>query len=615
MKLGTRHAIAAFLMAGIISPVCAQTTIPQEYDKTIKSAEVVGALGADLFGEQINFYTGTTTFSAMDISLAGNNALLVAIGRTFTVTSRDDLQRDRLLFRDGGFADWDLDIPHLHGVFAHGQGWQVDGWDTASDNSRCGLVANAPEPPMVGGGLGGYFTASEYWSGNSLYVPGVGDQTMLVLDPTTNPYRPTDGSTYTQVTNSQWYFSCKPQTANGVPGDAFIAHAPDGTRYTFDWIVSRPESIITKPYKGPIEFAPSTPNSPMHGRNGGDTTPQAIPDPNVTSLLREEVWILPTRVEDRFGNVVAYTYDPAHPWRLLSIVASDGRQLTLTYDANGHIATVSDGSRIWQYIYGSGLTEVRLPDQSKWTIDFANLRNARIRPATNPNPQQCNNSPSGGTQYTYTGTLTHPSGATGSFNFYPKQHRRSYVPKRCIKLSNDPANPADFAWWPKFFDVLALTQKTLSGPGMATAQWTYSYSMGTASWAEDCVSTACTITKTVDVTGPGDFRRYTFSNKYGESEGKLLKLETGTSAGNILRTETTDYLTNPTGQAYPAMVGGDPFNRSDRTAEAYRPVFQRVVTQQGRSFTWQVATDCASGYCFDQYARPAKIIKSSAPSP
>ena len=43
---------------------------------------------------------------------------------------------------------------------------------------------------------------------------------------------------------------------------------------------------------------------------------------------------------------------------------------------------------------------------------------------------------------------------------------------------------------------------------------------------------------------------------------------------------------------------------------------KKVIAQQGRTFTWEVPTGCPgglTGFCFDAYGRPTKLIKSSAP--
>lgn len=112
MKSSTQR-LVALLTCAVIAPATAQVTIPQEYGKTIKTAEAVGALGSDLFGDQTNFYTGATTFTATDVSIPGNNSLPVSIGRRLVVASRD-IEVDP---GDGMFADWDLDIPISAGSF------------------------------------------------------------------------------------------------------------------------------------------------------------------------------------------------------------------------------------------------------------------------------------------------------------------------------------------------------------------------------------------------------------------------------------------------------------------------------------------------------------------
>jgi len=607
-----RRVVPVAIALALCEPMMAvaDVTIPQEYGKTIKSAEAVGVLGNDLFGEQTNFYTGATTFSSTDVQLVGNNTLPVAIGRVFTVTARDQIDQANLLRQDGGFADWDLDIPHLHGVFAAGKGWQVDGWDEASSNNRCSLVANMAEPPIAGGGGAnpGAFAAAEYWSGNSLYVPGMGNQEMLVLDPSVNPRAPADGQAYTWVTNNQWYFSCLPTTANGVPGDAFLAHAPDGTRYFFNWVAKRQAPLLAKRVSVPIDAAAASTtltSKQKHQRKTGGVTPQIIADPEIVVLSREEVWILPTRVEDRFGNSVTYTYDSTHPMRLTSISASDGRSLSIGYNSDGHISTVTSGNRTWSYVYGNGLTQVALPDQSAWTIDFSRLRAADTRSLSSPPDRLCEYPGSSPVQDTYTGTITHPSGAVGTFSFKSHLHGRSYVPKTCIRSSTDPSVQNDFAWRPKFFDAIGLIQKTNTGPGTPTQQWSYTYGPSVASWESDCPNESCSSTKVVEVSGTGEYKRYTFGTRYGRTEGKLLKVEMGTSSSNILNTVDTTYALDPAGQPYPTTVGYSPYSRGDRTAERLTPVVQRQIAQDGVTFSSQVTQ-------FDGFARPLASTKWSS---
>jgi YD repeat-containing protein len=591
----------ALLLCFMTVPAWAQLTIPQEYDKTIKATNSVGALGNDLFGEQTSLYTGSTSFNAVDVSLPGNNGLAVEIRRRFTVTSTAAEDRPFLVSREGGFADWELDLPYLQGIYALGHGWQAG--DFGPSDQRCS--SGASEAPMADGSFGGLWAGPEYWHGNSLNVPGGGSQEMLGLNGG-NLNLPTDGSNPLWITNSQWVFSCLTSTANGVAGDAFLGRSPDGVRYTFNWIVTRRAPSLIKDKGPPVDWLsePEPSKSPM--------TPMS-PVGDKTSLSREEVRIYPTRIEDRFGNYVTYTYDPAKPWRLTSIVASDGRSLTLAYNASGHISTVTDGTRTWTYIYGSGLTEVRLPDQSKWLISFANLRNAY----TDPDPNvtfACDTLTAKSNQITFVGTITHPSGAVGSFSFKSTPHGRSYVPKHCV-YPDPNSMMSNYARVPFLFSEVALQQKQISGPGLATATWTYTYGTPNNSWLENCGS-GCTSTKTLVVDGPGsDWARYTYGNRYQYNEGLLLKVERGSGPSAILSVEDSVYQHDSTGQAYPALIGFSSYSRGDHMAEKFMPLKQKTTTQQGRTFSWQVSSTCGGGSspCFDLFARPTKVVKSSSP--
>ena len=463
--------------------------------------------------------------------------------------------------------------------------------------------ANAAEPPDAKGAPHGSWEGFLYWHGNTLYVPGIGDQEMLTVDAAANPHRPTDGKQYRWVTNNQWYFSCLPKTANGVPGDAFLAVSPDGTRYHFDWFTTRYAPWVTR-------------NAGPGGGTADRALPMAAANPTASVLEREEVRILPTKIVDRFGNTVTYTYDPANPRRLTRIAASDGRTLTITW-SGARITAVSDGTRTWRYVYGNGLTEVVLPDQSKWRINFANLREAYTTPAGNNATMPCSQQTALAQQNTYTGTITHPAGAVGEFSFRSQMHGRSYVDKQCPP---QPGSGAEgfVSLQPHYFEVVGLTRKKISGPGLTTAQWTYTFGPVHRSWAQSCASNTCPETKTLEVTGPGEWRRYTFGNRYRVSDGKLLKTEIGSGPGNILRTEVNTYQLDPMGQTYPASIGRSPYPRSDQTATKHAPTSKRVITQQGQVFTWEVSRACGANgtaLCFDAFARPTKVVRSSAAAP
>jgi hypothetical protein len=90
---------------------------------------------------------------------------------------------------------------------------------------------------------------------------------------------------------------------------------------------------------------------------------------------------------------------------------------------------------------------------------------------------------------TVTGTLTHPSGASGSFTLTPTRHGREGVANLC---EHDQTSGAYWAVYPKAFDTYALTRKSISGPGLPTMDWVTTYPTAVSSWAP-CSSCACGI--------------------------------------------------------------------------------------------------------------------------
>ena len=115
----------------------------------------------------------------------------------------------------------------------------------------------------------------------------------------------------------------------------------------------------------------------------------------------------------------------------------------------------------------------------------------------------------------------------------------------------------------------------------------------------------------------GAVEKYTYGVQYAANEGKLLQTQYLTSGGALLRTTNAEYQLTAAGQAYPAAVATSPQQYANPTAGTPQPAKKNETVQQGMRFTWQVDANCGGGstLCFDQFARPTKVTKSSAPSP
>lgn len=592
----TSFAVTPFASAAVDS-------IFSEQGKLIRAGEAVGTLGADLFGDKVNLYTGTVEFIQSDVSLPGNNALPVSVGRRLATGGEAITGR-----ADGAFGDWELEIPHMHGVYA-----QISGWQTSiGGNARCSGYSAAP---IVGGTSGpSVWAGDEYWHGHFMYVPGAGSQEVL-LRSSSNPNFPNDGRAWPLATRNLWAIGCLSTLKRGV-GEGFIAISPDGTQYQFDWMVSRAYQPATKsdrlPVLSTVPGTGATSRSVAPSDAGGASSQvmavPRVPMPNFVTgalLKRVEVWILPSRVTDRFGNTVDYTYNAAQPWQLQSIVASDGRSLSFSYvGATSRIASVYDGTRTWNYTYhsnivGAMLDRVTLPDNSFWQFNADKL-SASL--AMYIGPPSCDDE--GGVDATpAVGTMTHPSGAQGSFTLTATSHSKSFVQRQC---RTDSQGVEVSAIYPRYFAHKSLTNKTITGPGLPSMAWNYAYSpaANSASWST-CAG-SCPETKNVSVTDPrGYVTRYTFGNRHNVTEGQLQQVDAGWNGSTALRTTTTHYR-DPAAGPYPDPTGFSPQARGNGyMASRFNPEDQRVITQQGVNFNWS-----ASG--FDVKARPTVVTRSSS---
>ena len=564
----------------------------EEYSKQIKAAEVVGTLGNDMFGDQVNFYQRTLSFSQTDISVPGNFAIPVALTRTFEVTTHGENDGP---ITDRPFSDWDLDIPRISGTYA-----------TTWDKDRCD---DTFEP--AGANSGGYaYAGFEFWQGLNASMPGGGE--MLVNDlgapkPAENATRP-----YKWVTSRFTYFSCiepadtvpagvtRNDKTNGiVDGQGFLAVTADGTKYWFTWMAQTNEAPLESPMSGyQLEGAP-------------------------TPLPRKLNSLYVTRIEDRFGNWVTYTYDPAQlatqPVRLNSIQSSDGRSIALTRNARGQIATATSAGRTWTYNYVTGgwhLVSVTLPDTRQWTFNLTALASASIPYYFSDDPRNCDRNDPFDKVLT-TGTMTHPSGAVGEFSVEPHRVPRTHVPKFCVNWEfpvNTPSN--DIPLIPKHAEVMAISRKKITGAGLGTQEWAYDGGGGPGQWesntgpgckTEDCMVPKCTDPScagrsTVTVTASdGSWLRYKFGNTYGYDEGKLLKVERGGPEG-VLETEDYTYHLDPNevpvGTSLPTRGDGIPRSKLS-------PQLTRIVSRDGANFT-------SSVNLLDQFGRATNVDRFSS---
>ena len=410
------------------------------------------------------------------------------------------------------------------------------------------------------------------------------------------------------VTQDRWQIGCLSQTANASmgetaqAGEAFLAVSPDGTKYFLNYA----HGVRVLPYS---EADPAGGPPLRHGR----------------MLARMYV----TRIEDRFGNYLTYSYSAG---KLQSITASDGRSVSVAWRSDVPVISsitvnaVDAAARTWQYGYTSvtstsaTLSNVTLPDASQWL--FSNI--PMSGGGGSISGQQV-----GGAEWsdcgvtgpmidggTTTATITNPAGLTGTFTLKGLWHGRSYVPSACIAAT---ISSPQYEGVPAVFPAAAVISRAIAGPGVSTQTWNYAYSPAQGSHLyHTCAGTnTCADTATVTITEPsGDKTVHTYSTRWGAHEGKLIQTQTYQGASTLLRTVTHTYAASNLGP-WPNRIGvslsGDRANIDK--LETWTPTLRTDTTQQGRTFTWRVPAVCLGGsfYCFDTFARPTQVVKSSAP--
>ncbi|WNH52295.1 wall-associated protein [Stenotrophomonas oahuensis] len=583
------RALHLLTAVSLLMPLAAHAQIVptwrEEYDKRLKYGDLVEPLKGEIFGEKVNLYDGSVSLSATDITVPGNNGLAVSLGRSLADFAGDVTENQ--------FANWSLDVPSLSGVYGDlPETAQVGYWAPAA---RCSTVT---APPTLK--VWNYrrtqqinFDAHTYWDGVRLSLPGGNGETVLAGSGDARQPVPQMGQPTPWNTKGGWFFSCLGALKSGQPGEGFLGHAPDGSKYYFDWMVVRSnKSASLQPY-----------------------------DVNTHATLdRKKVYLYPSQIVDRFGNWVRYQWNDG---RLESITSSDGRSITLTFDAQGRIASASTAGRSWTYGYSEygQLQSVTLPDGTAWTYNLPSVTVTHKRPeytgqdpsAYMDNPEVCAKV-NKIVETEVAVSIGHPSGASGTFAFRPFRHGRKNVPFDC-QTSGDEGLIAD-GWnmSPVYRDAMSLVTKTISGPGMPTAQWTYQYANLGGRYDRDLTQATAPLFPvgqsepkiTIETLPDGVIKTYEFGKEVAYNDGMLLGTTTS-SGGTVVRVDRNNYY--PDAQLpsapFPQAAGRNlKYGATELGEHLNRPVQSTTIQQDGVLFTRQVQT-------FDSSIREVGVVESN----
>jgi YD repeat-containing protein len=592
------------------APVAADTKVnpSTEYLNRIKVGESVQPLGDTPFGESVSLYTGTVSFRQTDISYPG-------IGPTINLTRSYEVSGSPVSFAgDFAMADWDLSIPRvstLVPIERHGAPgtWKVSG---ELPDARCSRISQPAQTSSFG---------ELWWHGYQLTTSDGAAQTILKRSPANGLAPNNDVLAYPLVTQSHWMIGCLPTTANGLPGEAFFAIDTDGTKYWFDQMAfgAEVEALVEQVASGGSAAASLAASSagPSSDEPGVSSGTDAL------FMFRRKGFMYVTRVEDRFGNYLAYSYNAAN--QLIEINASDSRRVVISWRADAPLVdniTLQPGTpqaRVWRYEYSAptdrdhrALTRVVQPDQTAWSFGMAYASTVGL---SSPNPDAfCG-------QRTFVqratddnfavANIVHPSGLVGTFNFSVRAHARSQVPDSCTYSNGSAQPPREVI--PPLYLSLSLTSKTFAGPGLAATTWRYLYSAASGSTQSECSAGGCQETSWVEVTDPtNQITHFTHSTNWGYMEGKLASIVPGVVVPGLanpsgLQVESSFYAA-PTLGPYPAILGSgleEDYGRSNKApGETLSPENLHQILRQGVYFFRQTLG-------FDRFAQPEVVSRFS----
>ncbi|MEO1660897.1 MAG: RHS repeat-associated core domain-containing protein [Pseudomonadota bacterium] len=496
-------------------------------------------MGDTLLGDSIDPDTGSLSFSHTDVSLPGNSGLRVAVSRTMS-------QGYRFKNTDThGFDSWELQVPRITELVpltAFGTGYTCPGLGS-NFNERKFTHDLDTSPDLY----------PSFSNGFQMHIPGQGAKPL---------FRNIAGSQWKGgqelVTTDNWVVDCQPGggTLAGVAG--FKATAPNGDIYTFDRFAVRQGTDLKNVF---------------YNANS-----------NTYVLARYQYIFYATKVEDRFGNYVDYTYDSSN--RLTRVEANDGRRIDLSYGIAGtdRVSSVSAHGRTWTYEYAGGsLSKVTLPNGQFWSMSTGPMV-FEPQPGTN-----CTTAPVTGTI-----TMTHPSGITGTFEIKETTHWKKHNSNKAENLggscSGAPTHSGSgqsqslIVYDHPFFETMSVTKKTLSGPGYPSADWTWTYE----GWNGQAWNTAGGTERWTKMVDPTGVETTWYHNRVeGDSENLLMKKEIRSSAGGTLLNRVTNtYAYGPrvtnwssAGNTY----GNYAANLSNRDRGRY--VSSAVTLQDGTTYT------------------------------
>lgn len=579
----------------------------------LKVSEQITPETTALFGETVDLNTGTLSLQQVDVSIPGNFDIPVEFRR---------------IFRGGRYAsftnldlgEWAIAIPNINTTIIYDNitSQRFSGnWGTGN------MCSGGYTPANFLVGPSDLKAASDYWSGETLDIPGVATERIQVKN-------------FNQRFIKNWRFSCITTTFNGVALEGIKATSPQGITYEFNL----PRLI---------------PAQPITGRDGAN---------NEHLVPKYNAFLLVTKITDRFGNHVNYNYTNGE---LTSITSSDNRTISIAYETNAfqknRVKSVTASDQTWTYEYknsthplnNDSLISVTRPDSRKWQFDIANAHDVapgslkatdidyyyvtrwsdgglggNVTSLSHMFQRQCTLPKSADSSPYNSGYIIHPNGARLDLGFRGTLFGRSEV----------PATISDYRWGimranELCFATYSIVNKKLSGPGLQPMSWTYSYSQNKGGWeasawgindyAEPLTGLAATPTgyrledlRSTTITSPdGSKTKHVFSRKWDFTDGQEVATESyDTNGTTLLQRVERQFSASPTGgnAGFESFTGpelGWVFQVDNpATHENYiNKTKETIFTYKGGALADSYTTDFSN---YNQYGVPTRQVEQNS---
>ncbi|MCE9773599.1 sugar-binding protein [Shewanella algae] len=483
----------------------------------------------DLFGDAIDPSFGSIKFSQVDVDIPGNSQLPVQIVRV--LSSPDGWFNDT---RE--FASWSLELPHIRTSIVRGpNAIHRGGWST-------GTACSSPINPADIDFGEYHLSGDDYWGGETISIPGIGIEKILV------------NTAREKVTLKRWKIQCF-NSPNGYEG--FKITDDKGNKYTFDKLklVQHDKVIQVHPRSSSMTC------DDVVIMCEGPTLPGGGTGSGVAILYKVSTFMLPSRIEDKYGNWVAYEYTGDN---LTKIHANDGRSILINY-MNGNVSSVNYNGKTINYQYNTDnvktLSKVTRPDGKHWSF-YSEKTNGK------PGNRFWNKASRGYLENYPMGTdclkggfaiepyikITHPDGASGEFFISQEYHGRTEVPK--MPRDNPHRWNQKLVGYhvPKCVSTYSLRKKTLDING-EELEWLYDYSSNDGAFKGKNKQLAYGINtmaldytdlgdlKITEVTKPdGSFERLFFNRRWGWEHNQQVFKDVYNSNGELLSRTRSDVV-------------------------------------------------------------------------